>query len=132
MRFVYDDTIADGTRVDPGEVFTKRWRVQNDGTCTWDAGQYALVFFEGDRLNGSTPLPLQFSIPPGGYTNLSVVLTAPYAPGPYRGYWMLADAEGNLFGYGPNNTQAFWVDIVVRGEVPTVPVVDFATVTPSP
>jgi hypothetical protein len=132
MNFVYDDTIADGTRVDPGEVFTKRWRVQNDGACTWQAGKYALVFFDGDRLNGSTPLPLQFSIPPGGYMNLSVVLTAPYAPGPYRGYWMLADGEGNLFGYGPNNTQAFWVDIVVRGEVPTVPVVDFATVTPSP
>ena len=54
------------------------------------------------------------------------------APGPYRGYWMLADNEGNLFGYGPDNTVAFWVDIVVRGEVPTVPVVDFATVTPSP
>jgi hypothetical protein len=132
MRFVYDDTIADGTRVDPGEVFTKRWRVQNDGACDWQAGEYALVFLEGDRLNGSTPLSLEFTIPPGGYTNLSVVLTAPYAPGPYRGYWMIADGEGNLFGYGPNNTTAFWVDVVVRGEVPTVPVVDFATVTPSP
>jgi hypothetical protein len=132
MRFAYDDTYPDGSRVDPGEVFVKRWRVQNTGICTWEAWKYSLVFYYGERLNGTTPLVLQFSIAPQEYTTLSVVLTAPYIPGNYKGYWMLQDNEGNLFGWGPKADQPVYVDIWVRGEVPTVPVVDFATITPSP
>ena len=31
------ETIPDGTLMAPGQVFVKKWEVQNTGTCTWTA-----------------------------------------------------------------------------------------------
>jgi hypothetical protein len=33
--FVTDVTIPDDTVLDPGESFTKTWRLKNSGTCSW-------------------------------------------------------------------------------------------------
>ncbi|HEX2992837.1 MAG TPA: NBR1-Ig-like domain-containing protein, partial [Anaerolineales bacterium] len=38
LTFVDDVTIEDNTQMDPGETFTKTWKVQNSGSCAWDAG----------------------------------------------------------------------------------------------
>ncbi|NIP41529.1 MAG: hypothetical protein GWN00_05010, partial [Aliifodinibius sp.] len=35
----------------PRTAFTKVWRLQNVGTCTWTA-DYDMVFISGDRMGG--------------------------------------------------------------------------------
>src|SRR5258706_10212245 len=49
--YVKDVTIPDGTIFAPGAQFTKTWRLQNIGTCTWTSS-YTLVFSSGDSISG--------------------------------------------------------------------------------
>jgi hypothetical protein len=35
--FMEDVTVPDGMLVAPGSTFTKKWRIQNAGNCTWDS-----------------------------------------------------------------------------------------------
>jgi hypothetical protein len=108
--FVTDVTIPDGTLVSPGSTFTKTWRMRNLGSCAWSA-DYQLVFVSGDQLNGPTHLPLGKSAAPGQTIDISVELTAPEAPGTYKGVYKLADASGSIFGIGPGGNNAFFVVI---------------------
>ncbi|MBN2503590.1 MAG: hypothetical protein JXB38_22635 [Anaerolineales bacterium] len=132
--FVADVTIPDGTEVQSGAVFTKTWRVRNDGTCVWNSG-YSLVFVEGFQMDGPESQRLTSStIPPGGSVDLSLDLVAPDETGIYLGGWMLENGDGERFGlqYG----EAFYVEIkVVPGPTPTdtvVPVTPPATATTGP
>ena len=45
-------------------------------------------------------------------------MVAPSAPGDYRGYWILANASGTMFGIGTDASKPFWVEINVAGEAP--------------
>jgi hypothetical protein len=112
VGFVGDVTIPDGTAINPGNTFTKTWRLQNTGGCSWTPS-YDLVFFSGDLMGGSTVMPLPNNVNPGDTIDLSVYLTAPLNSGIYQGNWMLRDANGTLFGFGTNAGQPFWVRIVV-------------------
>src|ERR1044071_4924871 len=38
LTFVSDMTIPDNTQMQAGHNFTKTWKVQNSGSCAWDAG----------------------------------------------------------------------------------------------
>jgi len=40
--FVRDVTVPDGTKMEPGDDFTKTWRLLNAGTCSWTTA-YRLV-----------------------------------------------------------------------------------------
>src|SRR5262245_14395652 len=53
VTFVKDITIPDGTKFLAGETFTKTWRLQNRGTCTWTS-DYMLVFTSGDSMGSTT------------------------------------------------------------------------------
>lgn len=119
MRFVFDETVPDGTRFDPGEHFQKVWRIQNVGTCEWSTGEYQLRFVSGNRMSGSDPLVVNFGVQPGAYANFAINLVAPTTPGDYRGYWILETTNGETIGWGPAADQSFWVDINVRGATPT-------------
>ena len=119
MRFVFDETVPDGTRFDPGEHFQKVWRLQNVGTCEWSTGEYQLRFVSGNRMSGSDPLVINFGVQPGAYANFAINLVAPTTPGDYRGYWVLETTNGETIGWGPAGDQAFWVEINVRGATPT-------------
>jgi hypothetical protein len=110
--FLQDVTIPDGTQVTPGQVFTKTWRLRNTGSCTWTTS-YALLFDSGTAMNAPSALNLPGSVPPGQYIDLSVSLTAPTAPGTYRGNFKLRNANGAVFGIGPYNNVAFWVEVKV-------------------
>lgn len=120
-RYVYDETYSDGTRVNPGESIQKVWRLQNVGTCDWQAGQYQLVFVSGDRMSGSSPLVIYFAVPAGGYANFAINLTVPATPGTYHGNWVLQlTSSGDVIGLeGAGADQSFWIEIVVRGASPT-------------
>ena len=109
---VRDVSVPDDMVFKPGTIFTKTWRIQNSGTCAWDAG-YSVVFFVGDRLEGaaSTPLP---ATAPGQDAVISVKLTASFAAGKFKGYWKLRSASGQDFGTGPAADVPFWVQITVR------------------
>ena len=114
-RFLGDVTIPDGTLLYPETSFTKIWRLQNTGSCSWTTS-YALVFYGGDLMDGPTAVSLPYNVNPGDTIDLSVHLTTPRRAGTYQGNWMLRDSNWNLFGVGANANQAIWTRIVVRRE----------------
>ena len=120
VTFVKDITIPDGTKLSFGETFTKTWRLQNRGTCTWTP-DYMLVFVSGDQMGGTSAVRLSTYVAPGQTVDVSVTLTAPDKRRSYIGYWMLRNPSGVIFGFGDNANKAFYVDIDVdslpHGEV---------------
>ncbi len=112
-KFVADITIPDSTLLRPNVAFTKVWRLQNTGSCTWTT-DYALVFVGGDMLGAKTWLPLPASVRPGETIDLSAEMVTPKDPGTYRGYWVLRNARGVLFGMGPDGDESFWVTVSIR------------------
>ena len=111
-QYVADVTVPDGTSFAAGSTFTKTWRLKNIGSCTWTTG-YSLVFSSGEKMGGPNSVPLAVSVAPGQTVDISVNLTAPAAPGSYRGFWMLKNASGAVFGIGSAASKSFWVDIKV-------------------
>lgn len=100
--FVEDVTIPDGMIVAPGSTFTKKWRVINDGNCTWDQ-TYSLIFDSGDAMGATQSVALPEVVPPGKDTVLPVNLTASALNGEYTGYWRIATPFGGTFGVGIND-----------------------------
>jgi len=112
--FIKDLTIPDGMVLGRGTSFTKTWRIQNIGSCTWTPS-YSVVFINGDGLGASTFNYLFGYIAPGNYVDLSVNMLTPNTDGHYRGFWELRDPNGTLFGIGPQANNPFWIDIDVSG-----------------
>jgi len=110
--FIKVVTIPDGTLLYPSEVFTKTWRLQNRGTCTWSP-DYDIVFYGGAQMSGTT-MQVPGYVAPGQYVDVAVTFTAPSAPGHYTGYWLLRNANGGLFGTGVHADETFYVDIYVK------------------
>ena len=132
MRFVADVTVPDGSVMQPNQVFYKTWRVQNIGSCTWSP-RYSIVYFGGLQMSGKSPLQLGVSIGPGQYVNLTVKMTAPPQNGVFHGDWALMDEQGNIFGFGENFDQPFYVEIIVYGSgsnAPPPPFVNPASTDP--
>lgn len=115
VRFIKDVTIPDNTDLEPGQEFTKTWRLENVGTCAWTAG-YSLVFDRGDDLSGPQAIPISVeTVEPGDTVDLSVDLVAPPEQGSYQSFWKLRTARGRRFGIG-ESSEAFWLKInVVEG-----------------
>ncbi len=111
-QYVADVTVPDGTNFEAGTSFTKTWRLKNIGSCTWTTG-YSLVFSSGEKMGGPDSVPLPSNVAPGQTVDISVNLTAPSVPGAYRGFWMLKNASGAVFGIGTTASKSFWVDIKV-------------------
>jgi hypothetical protein len=114
LIFVADVTIPDGSIFEPGETFTKTWRVQNGGENTWTTG-FALMFHEGERMGGPLEVNLEEEVLPNETVDLSVELTAPEEAGVYVGYWIMRNRNGFLMGTGPEKDQPFFVMIEVIG-----------------
>jgi len=131
--FVADITAPDGSTFPPSTGFVKTWRLKNVGSCSWNTS-YSLVFSSGDKLNGPDAAALPGTVAPGQMVDVSVNLTSPAANGVYRGYWMLKNASGTIFGIGSGANKPFWVDIRVSAgatNTPT-PLPPPVTVTPLP
>jgi len=96
LAFVSDVTIPDNTTMNPGEIFTKTWRVRNSGSCDWEIGfQFKLTY--GDAM-GAAALTLDKTIHPGEETDLSVMMTAPNESGNHQGNWRMTTSAGTFFG----------------------------------
>lgn len=131
-----DVTIPDDTKLQPGENFSKTWRLQNAGTCAWTS-DYTLVWFSGEQLGAAPSVPFSGNTAPGQSVDLSVEMKAPDSEGTYQSWWKLRNPSGVLFGIGPNSDSAFWVRIVVEGTpittgMPTVTETAGPTITPTP
>jgi hypothetical protein len=126
-----DVTVPDDTEMGPGEAFTKTWRLENIGTCTWTT-DYALTWFSGERLSAPVSIPLKENVPPDTSVELSVDMIAPTKAGTYQSNWKLNDAAGEFFGIGPNGNAAFWVRIeVVESATATITATIAITGTPT-
>ena len=111
--------------VGPGQAFSKVWRVQNSGTCTWD-GSYRVLYVDGNdpaSSMGGQPTPVQGQIAPGAEYDMQVNLVAPLRPGTYLGIWQMENGAGQSFG------QRLQVTIQVPAPVTATPA---PTPTPAP
>jgi hypothetical protein len=112
--FVSDVTYPDGSNVPLGGAFTKIWRLQNTGTCTWTTS-YALVYVTGERFSAPAAVAMPTSVGPGQTVDLAVNLTAPNQNGSFRGFWKLRNSSNVLFGIGSSADSSFYVDVRVTG-----------------
>lgn len=132
--FLSDVTIPDGTELSPGDTFTKTWRIQNNGTCTWNS-DYAVIFVDGSILGATSPITLTVeAVPSGGVVDISVGMVAPETKGSYKGYWRMQNPSDLPFGV------IFYVEILVNGaggtqlstsDGSTTPTVTIITPTPT-
>ena len=115
-KFVDDLTVPDGTHILLGQTFSKKWSVQNSGTCDWGP-DYRLVLVSGDALGAPSELAL-YPAKVGATVAWEIPMTAPLTEGEYTGRWQARDPDGNLFG----------ALVFIKIEVVPLPVTD----TPAP
>jgi len=107
-----DITIPDNSIFHPGQPFTKTWRLQNIGTCTWNP-EYVFVWFSGERFDALGINPLAHPVAPGQNVDISIDMRAPDTAGVHQSNWKISSPSGQLFGLGPNGDAPIWVRIVV-------------------
>lgn len=118
-EFVSDINYPDNSSVVAGTSFTKTWRLQNTGSCSWTSG-YSVVFVQGDRMGAPDSAPVTSgTVPSGAQVDVSVPLVAPSVPGTYKGDYMLRSPDGARFGIGPAGASVFWVEIIVPAPTST-------------
>ncbi|MBK6647250.1 MAG: hypothetical protein IPG44_16145 [Anaerolineales bacterium] len=97
LLYIADITIPDGTRLKPGEKFTKTWQVQNIGGCAWRPG-FTFRHVGGDPMRGN-PIVLSEAIPTGAKREISIELVVPSGiNGVIESAWQMADENGIFFG----------------------------------
>jgi ABC-type amino acid transport substrate-binding protein len=100
----------------PGQQFTKGWRLRNAGTCDWSP-EFSMTYRTGNspaaKMSGNN-FKIGKTVTPGQTIDLNVGLVAPTAPGTYQGFWQMANAAGRPFG------ERVWVGI--RVPAPNTPV----------
>lgn len=96
LSYVADMTVLDGTRMHSGYSFTKTWRIRNTGTSTWAEG-HELAFLGDNPLGGSLSVALP-TVKPDEEADISIVMTAPAAPGRYHSSWQGRTAGKQPFG----------------------------------
>ncbi len=133
--FIADVNYPDGTEVFIDKNFTKTWRLQNVGTCTWTSG-YRIIFDSGDRMSAPDETVLtNGSVNPGEMVDISVQLKSPPDAGTYKGYYRLKSSDNVVFGINNSGTDAFWVEIkAVKLQllIPVVPLHVVPTFTSTP
>jgi hypothetical protein len=97
LKFLDDLTVPDGSPVNPGERIDKQWRVQNSGTCDWDA-RYRLKLVGGFPPLGAELSQQLFPARAGSEATIQIFFIAPPASGLYRSAWMAYGPDDQPFG----------------------------------
>ncbi len=113
--FVEDVSIEDRTVLDENKNFTKIWRIENIGDCTWTT-DYEIFFTSGNRMGAPAVVSMPATIASGETVDISIDMVAPDSPGTYTGYWLLRDDREQIFGVGSDTDSPFWVRIRVTEE----------------
>jgi hypothetical protein len=130
MAWVADLTLDDKNMtappaLQPGQQFSKGWRLRNAGTCEWSP-DFSLTYRSGNtpaaRMGGNN-FKIGKTVAPGQTIDLSANLAAPQAPGVYQGFWQMANAGGRPFG------ERIWAGIRVPAPAVAAPP---PTQTPAP
>ena len=124
VSFIADVTVPDGATYAPSTAFIKTWRLKNIGTCTW-TNSYSLAFVSGDQMSAPSAVSIPANVAPGQTIDLSVSMVAPATVKGYTGNWMLKNASGVAFGFGPSANSAFWVKINVANPIVSTIAYDF-------
>jgi hypothetical protein len=111
-EFIADISVPDYTLFQPGQPFTKIWRLRNTGFCTWSSN-FAVIFVKGNQMAGPDFQYLDREVKPGNQIDVAINMVAPQQPGEYEGYWMFRDSNGAPFGIGEKGDKPFWVKIRV-------------------
>lgn len=117
--FISDVTIPDNTSVNPGESFTKTWKIRNAGTCTWGLG-YELVLDSGtfaEAVSLADPFP---EAAPSEEVEVSVELTAPVTAGSQSGIWKIKRPEGDNVEVQAGTDFDFWATVIVANKTSVV------------
>jgi hypothetical protein len=119
IKYVADVTVPDGWEVGPDTVFTKTWRLENDGRMTISGGS-SLVFDHGDRLGAplKTGLTLDKWIESGENMDISVDLMSPSTPGTYQAFFKIFVQHGPGEANGSFAERIIWVKIRVIAPTP--------------
>ena len=121
MTYVADVNIPDDTKMQPGEKFTKTWKIKNTGSCPWDAG-FKFAFVSGDPMSGVT-YTFASPVAPDGVVDVSVDMVAPSdKTGTIKSIWRMSTEGGQPFG------NEVYVQIVIGDAGVTATV----TITPTP
>lgn len=114
--FLSDVNVPDGTVFKPETKFTKTWKIQNSGSCTWTS-LYSAVPFSNDptspSITGDNEFKVKANVMPGGILEVTVVMVAPKEEGTYTQVWKMQDDQGNYFGIGGPNGAGWYVNIKV-------------------
>jgi len=114
--FLSDVNIPDGTVFKPETKFTKTWKIQNSGSCTWTS-LYTAVPFSNDpaspAITGDNEFKVKANVMPGGILEVTVVMIAPKEEGTYTQVWKMQDDQGNYFGIGGAAGAGWYVNIKV-------------------
>lgn len=114
----YDDKNMKSPPVmQPGQKFSKAWRIRNSGTCNWNA-DFALTYVRGNTAAarmGGQDMKVGHVVAPGQTIDISVPLVAPQAPGVYQGFWQMKNSKGARFG------ETIWVGIRIPAPPTPVP-----------
>jgi len=105
LAYIKDLTVADGSTFYPGERIDKRWLVENQGTCNWDA-RYSLRLTGGQPMEASTEQSLVPALA-GNHATVRIVFTAPAESGKYRSAWQAYSPDSKPFG------DPFYIEIEV-------------------
>ena len=109
-RWTGDETILDGTKMNPGQEFVKSWTLRNEGTCDWNTNT-RMTFEDGDQLGGPSSVYLTRTVRPGETYNVEIPMKAPASDGNYTGVWRFTAANGTKMG-------KYWIKITVGNPPP--------------
>jgi hypothetical protein len=96
LAFIKDVNYPPGTVLQPGENFTKIWKVANTGTCNW-MYVYRLAFLGGTNFDPPS-INLGRVVTVNDWAEVSLNLDAPKHSGTYSAYWRMSDGDGHMFG----------------------------------
>ena len=96
--FIADITIPDNSIVDSNTKISKRWSIQNTGTCTWDDG-FSLQPITGDAKGvWEIDTPKEF-VEPGEIVEVEIDIQTPdKGVDQWGGCWRMEGDSGQLFG----------------------------------
>jgi hypothetical protein len=105
-KFLEDKNLPDGSKLAPGTVFSKNWRVANCGASKWPAGT-RLQHVDGELCGNETCCAVP-QLEPGQQGELCLDnIIAPAESGSYKSFWRLSTADGEKYG------DRLWFDVSV-------------------
>jgi len=108
LTFIADLSLPDGITAGASVPLKKLWKVQNSGTCGWDA-PYSFQLISGAEM-GAEIVQRLYPARSGTDAILEIEMITPDEPGRYTSTWQAFDSRDNPFG------EPLIIDIIVVSE----------------